>query len=129
MNYPDKRKTMTNGIPTIHEADAASITLPTASLKPTSLTGQTESSLTLWESPDGHAQLGVWECSPGTFTARRDGYDEIAHIVFGTATVTSEAGDISELGPGSVFVTPAGWSGTWTIHETVRKTYVVRTIP
>ena len=120
---------MTNGIPTIHEADAASITLPAASLKPTSLTGQTESSLTLWESPDGHAQLGVWECSPGTFMARRDGYDEIAHIVFGTATVTSEAGDISELGPGSAFVTPAGWSGTWTIHETVRKTYVVRTIP
>jgi uncharacterized cupin superfamily protein len=119
---------MANDIPTIHEADVASINLPVASPKPTSLNGQTESSLTLWESPDGHVQFGVWECSPGTFTARRDGYDEVAQIVLGTATVTSDAGDTHELAPGSVFVTPAGWSGTWTIHETVRKTYVVRTI-
>jgi len=129
MNYPDKRKTMTSGIPTIHEADAASITLPGATLKPTSVNGQTESTLALWKALDRNLELGVWECSPGTFTARRDGYDEIAHIVSGTATVTSEAGDISELGPGSVFVTPAGWVGTWTIHEMVRKTYIVRTIP
>ncbi|CAB4857609.1 unannotated protein [freshwater metagenome] len=119
---------MANGIPTIHEADAASITLPVASSKPTSLTGQTESSLTLWESSDGHVQLGVWECSPGTFTATRDGYDEVAQILFGMATITTDEGQTCELGSGSVFVTPSGWSGTWTIHETIRKTYVIRTI-
>lgn len=119
---------MTNGIPTIHEADAASLTMPAGTLKPTSQNGQTESTLPLWKAPDGNVELGVWECNPGTFTARRDGYDEVAHIVFGTATVTSDAGDTCELGPGSVFVTPAGWSGTWTIHDTLRKTYIVRTI-
>ena len=119
---------MANDVPTIHEADAASLTLPVACPKPTSLTGQTESSLTLWESPDGRVQLGVWECSPGTFTATRDGYDEVAQILFGAATITTDEGQTCELGPGSVFVTPAGWSGTWTIHETVRKTYVIRTI-
>jgi uncharacterized cupin superfamily protein len=119
---------MANGIPTIHEADAASLILPAASPKPTGSTGQTESSLTLWESPDGHVQLGVWECSPGTFTGTRDGYDEVAHIVFGTATITTDDGQTCEVGPGSVFVTPSGWSGSWTIHETLRKTYVIRAI-
>jgi uncharacterized cupin superfamily protein len=119
---------MTKGVPTIHEADAASMSLPVASPKPTSLTGQTESSLTLWESTDGRVQLGVWECSPGVFTATRDGYDEVAQILFGAASITNDEGQTCEIGPGSVFVTPAGWSGTWTIHDTVRKTYVVRTI-
>jgi uncharacterized cupin superfamily protein len=119
---------MTNGIPTIHEADAASLTMPVATLKPTSRDGQRESTLPLWTASDGNLELGVWECSPGTFTARRDGYDEVAQIVFGTATVTSDAGDTCELAPGSVFVTPAGWTGTWTIHETLRKTYIIRTI-
>ena len=119
---------MSHAIPTIHEADAASLDMPPASLKPTSLNGQTESTLSLWKAPDGNLELGVWECTPGTFTARRDGYDEVAQIIVGTATVTSDAGDICELGPGSVFVTPAGWTGSWTIHETIRKTYIVRTI-
>jgi len=128
MDYQHSRRIMVNGIPTIHEADAASLTLPIALPKPTSLTGQTESSITLWESLDGLVQLGVWECSPGTFTATRDGYDEVAQILFGAATITTDEGQACELGPGSVFVTPAGWSGTWTVHETVRKTYVVRTI-
>jgi uncharacterized cupin superfamily protein len=119
---------MTNGIPTIHEADVASIAMPAATLKPTSQNGQTESTLSLWTSPDGNYEMGVWECSPGTFTARRDGYDEVAHIVAGTATVSSVAGDTVELAPGSVFVTPEGWTGTWTIHDTLRKTYFIRTI-
>jgi uncharacterized cupin superfamily protein len=119
---------MTNGIPTIHEADVASITMPAAVLKPTSQNGQTESTLSLWKSPDGKLEMGVWECDPGTFTARRDGYDEVAHIVAGTATVSSDAGDTVELAPGSVFVTPAGWTGTWTIHTKVRKTYIIRTL-
>jgi len=26
-------------------------------------------------------------------------------------------------------VTPAGWEGTWTIHETVRKMWVVADLP
>jgi len=119
---------MSHAIPTIHEADAASLAMPPASLKPTSLNGQTESTLLLWKAPDGNLEVGVWECTPGTFTARRDGYDEVAQIIVGTATVTSDAGETCELGPGSVFVTPAGWTGSWTIHETIRKTYIVRTI-
>ena len=119
---------MDDYIPTIHEADPATLRLPTATAKPTSLTGQTESSVTLWESPDGLCEMGVWECSPGTFTAFRDGYDEFAQILFGAVTMTTEEGEKTELGPGSVLVTPSGWKGTWAVHETVRKVYVIRTI-
>lgn len=119
---------MNDYIPTIHEADPATLRLPKPTAKPTSLTGQMESSITLWESPDGLCEMGVWECSPGTFTAFRDGYDEFAQILFGAATMTTEEGEKTELGPGSVFVTPSGWKGTWTVHETVRKVYVIRTI-
>jgi hypothetical protein len=119
---------MTESIPSIHEGDAASVALPPAVPKPTSLTGQTESSLTVWTSDDGRVETGVWECDPGTFTARRDGYDEVAQILVGRATVEDEHGQVIELVPGSIFVTPSGWAGSWTIHETMRKTYVIRTL-
>jgi len=107
-------------------ADARSLVLPSPTPKPTSLDGQRESSLELWVAPDGRCETGVWECSPGTFTATRDGYDEVATILSGRATVIDPAGHSTELEAGSVFVTPAGWSGTWTLHETMRKTYVIR---
>lgn len=94
--------------------------------KPTSLTGQTESFTDLWVSPDSRLEMGVWECTPGTFTATRNGYDEIAHIVSGTATVTDSHGVVTELSPGTVFVTPEGWAGTWVVHELMRKTYTIR---
>lgn len=115
-------------LPTIADADALVLELPPHTPKPTSLDGQTESSATLWESEDGLLETGVWECTPGTFTAFRDGYDEIAHIVSGSATVESNDGAIVQLAPGSTLITPAGWKGTWIVHDTVRKVYVIRTL-
>jgi uncharacterized cupin superfamily protein len=106
--------------------DATITELPEPTPKPTSLDGQLETSLDIWASEDGRCETGVWECSPGTFTATRDGYDEVATIVSGRATVVDAQGNSIELVPGSVLVTPAGWSGTWTVHETLRKTYVLR---
>jgi uncharacterized cupin superfamily protein len=94
--------------------------------KPTSLTGQVESFTDVWVSPDAGLETGVWECTAGTFTATRKGYDEIALIVSGTATVTDAHGVVSELAPGTVFVTPDGWEGTWVVHEAMRKNYTIR---
>lgn len=102
--------------------------LPAPAPKPTSRDGQLESSLELWTSADGAVETGVWECSPGTFDASRNGYDEVCVIVAGRATVTDSDGIVSELGPDTVFVTPNGWSGVWVIHETLRKVYVIRTL-
>ena len=112
---------------TPHSPDGHNLTLPEPTPKPTSLNKQLESSVDIWISDDGLLETGVWECSPGTFTATRDGYDEVATILAGTATVTDSQGGTIDVGPGSVIVTPSGWTGTWTVHETLRKTYVIRT--
>jgi uncharacterized cupin superfamily protein len=115
-------------VPTTHVTDANTMPLPPRVPKPTSIDGQIESSESIWKSVDGVVETGVWECTAGTFTATRDGYDEVAIILSGTATVTSDAGDTVDLGPGSTLVTPAGWTGTWIVHEPVRKVYVLRTL-
>ena len=84
----------------------------------TTTPGQTEVSLKVWEA-DG-ARTGVWEATPGTFTSTREGFNEVCVILSGTATITDESGSF-DIGPGSLFVTPEGWRGSWTVHETLRK--------
>ena len=79
------------------ETNVAGLELADGTPKPTSLTGQTESFTDLWVSPDSRLEMGVWECTPGTFTATRNGYDENAHIVSGTATLTDYHGVVKEL--------------------------------
>lgn len=113
---------------TVSTAHAMTQDLPPRVPKPTSVDGQTETSLDVWVSPDGHLETGIWECDPGTFTATREGYDEVATILSGRATVVDSTGVSTELAAGSVLVTPAGWAGTWTVHETMRKIYVIRTL-
>ena len=93
--------------------------------KPTSSTaGQTEAALTVWTAAGG-AETGVWEATPGTFTATREGYHEVCQILSGRATITPAGGAPVVVGPGDTLVTPAGWIGVWDVHETLRKTYVV----
>ncbi|GAA3465777.1 cupin domain-containing protein [Nonomuraea roseola] len=102
--------------------DAYTVAMPPAVAKPTSLTGQRESTLELWR--EGGAETGVWECEPGNFTAVRDGFHEICQILSGSATLTTADGQVTELGPGSTVVLPDGWQGTWVVHEKLRKIYV-----
>ena len=42
-----------------------------------------------------------------------------------TATPFLAAAADAKLGPGDTAVFPRGWAGTWQIHETVRKLYVL----
>ena len=78
--------------------------------------------VTLWE--DGDASAGIWECSPGpshwTLTT-----NEVIHLVAGRMTVVPDGGEPLEIAAGDVAVFPVGWTGTWTIHETVRKVYAI----
>lgn len=80
-----------------------------------------ESTNVLW----AHNQLeaGVWECTPGTFSATRDGYDEVFLGLSGQATMTATNGMRFDLTAGSVLYTPAGFVGTWNVTETFRKVY------
>jgi uncharacterized cupin superfamily protein len=68
---------------------------------------------------------GVWECEPGlsrwTFTDR----GEFIHVVAGQMTVTRDGEDPVLLTPGSTAVFELGWEGTWEVHETLRKVFVV----
>lgn len=104
---------------------APELVLGTPAPKPQSATGQLEASTAVWTTPDGRTETGVWECDPGTFSTARDGTSEICQITSGRATITGDDGVVAEIGPGSTLVLPDGWSGTWKIHETVRKLYLM----
>ena len=70
-------------------------------------------------------EAGVWECTPGTFPMRRDGYDEVFCVLSGHATMHIDGGLSFDLRPGSMLLTPAGTTGTWVVHETLRKAYMI----
>ncbi|MFE3281374.1 cupin domain-containing protein [Nocardia sp. NPDC059239] len=105
-------------------SDATTVDPGEAVLKPNSSTpGQTEVSLPVWEGEGIRA--GIWEVSPGTFKSKRDGYDELCQILSGSATITEANGNSFDVAAGSFFVTPAGWEGSWAVHETLRKVWVI----
>jgi uncharacterized cupin superfamily protein len=41
------------------------------------------------------------------------------------AAADAKLEDWGPLGPGDTAVFPRGWAGTWQIHETIRKLYVL----
>jgi uncharacterized cupin superfamily protein len=67
--------------------------------------------------------IGVWQHSTGVSTDVEA--DEVFVVLSGSATVEVADGPTLELGPGDVGLLPAGARTTWTIHETLRKIYVV----
>jgi len=82
----------------------------------------TTSGLTLWK--DGDQEVGVWECTPGPSRWRLETH-EFVQILAGRMTVTPDGGQPTEIGAGDIAVFPRGWTGTWQIHETIRKVYVL----
>ena len=81
-----------------------------------------ESKLILYA--DRHTEIGIWEVTPGSFPASKDGVCELMQFVAGSATIVDATGE-TIVEPGVVMFTPDGWTGTWTVHETVRKTYAI----
>lgn len=69
------------------------------------------------------ADIGVWEHTVGTSVDVEA--DEVFVVLSGRATVTYDDGTRLDIGPGSVVGTPAGVHSTWTVHETLRKVYVI----
>src|SRR5690606_11460738 len=80
------------------------------------------SGVTVWE--DGTASAGIWECTPGPSRWLLDTH-EVIQLVGGSMTVTPAGGEPRTLRSGDLAVFPKGWSGTWEIHETVRKVYAI----
>jgi uncharacterized protein len=80
------------------------------------------SGVTLWA--DGDQEAGVWACAPGPSHWTLEA-NEFVHILGGRMTVTPDGGEPAELGAGDTALFPKGWTGTWQLHEPVRKLYVL----
>ncbi|MBK0420122.1 DUF861 domain-containing protein [Leucobacter sp. CSA1] len=92
--------------------------------KPTATTPDlTEAARSVWS--DDRIDTGLWECTPGSFAATREGYTEICTILAGRVTLEVDGAEPEEFGPGDVMVTPSGWRGTWIVHEPLRKHYTI----
>lgn len=94
--------------------------------KPTSVEGdQKEAALTLWSSQDGRVEIGIWECTPGRFTADRSKSAEFCHFISGVVEMTHADGTKVRLGAGDAINLSLGWKGEWRVIEQVRKLYVI----
>ena len=69
-------------------------------------------------------EVGIWQHGPGV--TRDVEYDEVFVVLSGRATIAVEDGPVLEVGPGDVALLRAGSSASWTVHETLRKVYVIR---
>jgi len=80
------------------------------------------SGITFWK--DGDQEAGIWECTPGPSRWTLQTH-EFVQILSGSMTVTPDGGQPADISAGDSAVFPRGWSGTWQIHETIRKAYVL----
>jgi uncharacterized cupin superfamily protein len=68
---------------------------------------------------------GTWECEPGESRWEFLTRGEIISVLSGRMTVQADGEDGVELTAGSSCIFPIGWCGVWTVHETLRKVFVV----
>jgi uncharacterized cupin superfamily protein len=98
--------------------------LPVAPLDPDQVVSG-EPEVRLLEIHDGDdLGIGVWQHGVGVSTDTE--VDEVFVVLAGRATIEVEGGPTLEVGPGDVGLYPAGTRTTWTVHEPLRKIYVVR---
>ncbi len=68
---------------------------------------------------------GSWESEPGTSRWEFTTTGEVITVVSGLMTVTEDGGEPVTVSAGDTAYFPIGWKGEWTVHETLRKVYVV----
>ena len=81
-------------------------------------------SVEAYAAADGTVQTGTWEATPGTFE-RAIVDAEFCHFIRGHATFVTEDGRRYEFRAGDAAYLPPRTRGTWTVHETLRKTYCI----
>ncbi len=93
---------------------------------PTMLEGQSlTSGRLLWKGPGGRPEAGLWVCTPGRWACHVTA-DEFCHFLAGRATYVHDSGEVIEIFPDTAAFFPEGWRGECTVHETVRKVYMIR---
>ncbi|PSJ56334.1 hypothetical protein C7I84_20920 [Mesorhizobium ephedrae] len=94
-------------------------------VQPEAISGASHSSGKLvHKGPDNRPECGIWVCTPGRWRLAIP-RDELCHFVSGQATYRSDNGETIEVGPGTVVMFPAGWTGECTVHETMRNIYIL----
>lgn len=78
----------------------------------------------LWKGEGGRPEVGLWVCTPGRWRLALPA-DELCHFVAGRATYRSDAGEVIEIGPGTVVHFPKGWTGECEVVETLRNLYML----
>jgi uncharacterized cupin superfamily protein len=68
--------------------------------------------------------VGIWQHTAGVSTDVEA--DEIFVVLRGRATIEVSDGPTLEVGVGDIGVLEAGAQTTWTVHEDLRKVYIVR---
>lgn len=82
---------------------------------------------TVWNhytDPSGRFSAGVWAAETGRWRIRYT-EQEFCHILEGEGTITSVSGDQFDYRPGSSFVVPSGFEGTWEVTVPTRKLYAI----
>ena len=69
--------------------------------------------------------VGIWQHGAGV--SRDVEADEVFVVLAGRATIEVADGPTLEIGPGDVGLLPAGARTIWTVHEALRKVYLVST--
>ena len=75
--------------------------------------------------PDGQSECGIWHCTPGKWACHVTS-DEFCHFLAGRCTYVHDSGEIIEIMPDSIAFFPKGWKGVCTVHETIKKVYMIR---
>lgn len=74
---------------------------------------------------DDVVSVGVWQHTAGVSTDVEA--DEVFVVLSGRATIEVEGGPTLTVGPGDIGLLEAGARTRWTVHEDLRKVYLVRT--
>jgi uncharacterized cupin superfamily protein len=78
-----------------------------------------------YESPDGRISSGSWESAPGESRWEFVTRGEFITVVAGSMTVQEDGSPAQTLSVGDSAIFPIGWKGIWTVHEHLRKVFVV----
>ncbi|MDQ0314019.1 cupin domain-containing protein [Amorphus orientalis] len=93
---------------------------------PTMIEGSSHTSGKLIHKGDnGESECGLWICTPGKWECHVT-KDEFCHFLEGRCTYVHESGDVIEITPDTAAFFPKDWKGVCTVHETVKKVYMIR---
>lgn len=93
---------------------------------PTMVEGESRTSgMLIHKGPEGQSECGLWVCTPGKWECHVT-RDEFCHFLEGRATYVHESGEVIQITPDTAAFFPEGWKGLCTVHETVKKLYMIR---